>query len=269
MQKYLLIIGLIVISVFFLSNAGGVPQGVTGSPTESSHNSCGTCHDPQGNFNIDASLKILNKDNQTVINYTPGETYTVNLQLNATNSPKSYGFQLTVIDENSKLDQGTWIKFGEKVKQVNMTILQKQRRYLSHSSPKTDGFFTAEWKAPDLDNGHIVFYYAGLAVNLNGNNSGDNHITGNFKLQSKISSVDDNHLTKKSMISPNPAGNLINIHSEQISFIEVIDASGRTKENFNVESSTLDISCLLSGYYICRMKDNNGQVLSTQKLIKL
>jgi hypothetical protein len=268
MQRLFIYFGLISVSVLFLSNAGGVPQGVTGSITEASHNSCGTCHS-QGNFDVTIDFKVLDKDKQQVTTYTPGETYTINLKVNANNNPKSYGFQLTAIEENTKEDAGVWDRYGEKVKPVNLTILQKQRRYLNQSDHKTDGFFTAEWKAPGTDKGNIVFYYAGLAVNLNGNTSGDKHTKGQFKLNSKTSSIDDKPIDTKMLLYPNPAGNQLQVPSDLITQIDFIDPSCLLKVHLSVENGIVNISSLPSGLYICQMKDQQAQVISTQQLIKL
>lgn len=267
LKYYLTIVGFLIVVAAFLSSAGGVPQGVTSAPTEASHNSCGTCH-LNGNFDVKADLKVLNKDNQSVTSYIPGEIYTVNLELSSTNNPRSYGFQLTVLEDDTNSDQGSWQKFGEKVKQINLTILQKQRRYICQSSPKSDGLFTAEWKAPDTNKGNITFYYAGLAINLNGNTSGDKHITGQYKLKGTTTAVSD--FTEKSVtFYPNPAINQIVVDDSFVSCIDISDISG--KQNFSIQAhgSYVDISFLSSGLYICKFKDKHGNVISTQKLIKL
>ncbi|MBK9564610.1 MAG: hypothetical protein IPO37_05340 [Saprospiraceae bacterium] len=269
MRHILLYFGLITVSVLFLSNAGGVPQGVTGSITEASHNSCGTCHTSQTDVDVAIDFKILNKDNQQVTKYISGETYSIALQVNANNNPKSYGFQLTAIEEDTKDDAGTWDRYGDKVKPVILTIFQKQRRYLNQSAPKIDGLFTAEWKAPETDKGNIVFYYAGIAVNLNGNTSGDKHTKGQFKLKSNTSSIDDKTLDKKILLYPNPAGNHIRLQSDLITQIDFIDPSCHLTVHLSVEDGIVDISSLPVGLYICLLKDHHGQALFTQQLIKL
>ncbi len=253
-----------------MSNSSGVPQGVTGSPAEASHNSCGTCHDSPSNYVPSVSLQILNQNQNVVTTYKPGESYTLRVQVSATNNPKSFGFQLSTLDLATNTDQGAWSQFGDRVKQLNLTIQQKERKYIVQSSPKENGLFTATWKAPASDKGAISFYYAGLAVNLNGSNSGDTHVTGQLTLQSQsTSSSDDLDSNNKICIFPNPTRDVINLNSEDILSVKILDIIGRNVSINMVENGKIDISHLNPGMYYLTIKDNIGFLKGKHTIIKL
>lgn len=257
------------IVVIFISNSSGVPQGVTGSPAEAEHNSCGTCHNSPGNYVPSINLQILNQNQNVVTSYKPGENYILKVQVNATNNPKSFGFQLSTLDMATNTDQGSWTQFGEKVKQLNLVIQQKQRKYLVQSSPKSDGLFTATWKSPNTDKGPINFYFAGLAVNLNGSESGDTHVTGKFTLQSQNTSpIEDILAENKIKLFPNPARDIVNINSEDIRTIKISDVTGRSISQNSIVNSKVNISHLSPGMYFFTLEDTYGKFQSIHTIIK-
>ena len=165
------------------ANRTGVPQAVTGAPGESGF-SCNACHNG-GNFNTNIGLKIMETDSNVVSQYTPGEEYILEIDVNGQNNPKSFGFQLVALDSMQN-DMSQWKLTGDQVRQINLL----NRRYLVQSSAKASGKFYVNWTAPSDYNGHVEFYYSGLAVNLNGNTSGDSHATGKRSFPSDaISSI--------------------------------------------------------------------------------
>ncbi len=252
-----------------MSNSGGVPQAVTKAPGEANHNSCATCHDVKGNFEPSISLDVMKSDSTLVNTYNPGETYIVRVRVSATNSPKAYGFQMSSLDSLTNNDMGVWSGFGEKVKQQTLFVQQKQRKYIVQSTPKTDGIFTANWKAPISDIGKVKFYFAGLAINLNGNTNGDNNVFGQLTINSpSTSSYNDTEWASNIMVYPNPAQNYVTISDVSVTSVTLIDLSGSYTYDMHIFEKTLDISNLANGLYVAILKDKSGNILKVQKVIK-
>lgn len=269
-KKQVLVTGILTAGMWFLmSNATGVPQAVTKAPGEANHNSCATCHDVKGNFEPSIALDVMKSDSTIVNTYNPGETYIVRIRVSATNNPKAYGFQMSSLDSLTNSDMGVWSGFGEKVKQQTLFVLQKQRKYLVQSAPKTNGIFTANWKAPASDVGKIKFYFAGLAINQNGGTNGDNNVFGQHTLNSPAtSSALEADLSDDIIIYPNPAQNLIYISNRSVASVSMTGLSGTSLYLLNDGEKTLDISHLANGLYFIVLKDKSGKIIKTQKLFK-
>ncbi|MBK8348604.1 MAG: T9SS type A sorting domain-containing protein [Saprospiraceae bacterium] len=254
---------------FLLANAGGVPQAVTKAPGEASHNSCATCHTPAGNYVPAVALDIMNKDSVKVNTYTPGETYIVRLRVSATNSPKAFGFQMACLDSLTNSDLGVWSAFGDKVKQQQLTVQQKPRKYLVQSAAKTNGIFTANWKAPSSDMGKVKFYFTGLAINQNGNTNGDNNVFSQLTLKGpSTTSLEELEWTTDVYLYPNPCQDFITLTNESVSLVTLIGLSGSFSYKINPQDKNLNTSTLTKGLYIAVLKDNSGNILKVQKVIK-
>lgn len=270
-KKQVGVTGILLAGMWFLmSNANGVPQAVTKAPGEANHNSCATCHDVKGNFEPSIALDVMKSDSTLVNFYNPGETYIVRVRVSATNNPKAYGFQMSSLDSLTNSDMGVWSGFGEKVKQQTLVIQQKLRKYIVQSSPKTNGIFTANWKAPATDVGKVKFYFTGLAINQNGNTNGDNNIFGQLTLNSpSTSSYNDPENANDIDLYPNPAQDFITISDESVSSVTMIGLSGSFAYNIHGVNKTLDISNLANGLYVAILKDTKGNILLVRKFIKL
>ena len=252
-----------------LANATGVPQAVTKAPGEASNNSCATCHTPAGSFNTTIALEVLNSNNIPVQSYNLGETYTVKVLVSGTNNPKAYGFQMSCQDSLTNTDLGIWSEFGERVKQQNLSVLGKQRKYLVQSAAKTDGIFTAKWKAPNTNMGKIKFYFSGLAINLNGNTNGDNNAFGQKTLNApEVSSanyVNNNDI----LIYPNPAHDFIQIQAGDLHTVRFVSLIGETIIFTPSQTKEINIQTLTSGVYLVECYDNKGQKLKASRFVKL
>jgi Secretion system C-terminal sorting domain len=93
-----------------------------------------------------------------------------------------------------------------------------------------------------------------------------------FKINGTIStlSTNDNILSDKFKVYPNPANNLINLDSEiEINSIEIIDIFGRIikEKSINSKSINLDISDLSAGNYLLKINSLNGVL--TKKISKI
>jgi hypothetical protein len=254
--------------LLLIANAGGVPQAVTKAPGEANHNSCATCHTPAGNFNPTISLDVLKSDSTKVTKYTPGETYIMKLTVKGINAPKAYGFQMVSLDSLTNNDQGNWSQLGERVKLQNLTVQGKARKYLVQSGAKTNGIFTANWKAPATNIGKVKFYFTGLAVNGTGNTNGDSNVFGQLTLNpegtSNIDQISENNL----MVYPNPATELIHINEAEVDFIKVSALTGQ-QYTFPVIDNASNISILPSGMYVVQPIKNNNKPGQSFKIVKL
>lgn len=254
----LLAVTIVLAALILVSNAGGVPQAVTKAPGEANHNSCATCHTPAGNYVPSVKLDVMTTDSTVVTSYEPGQTYIVRLKVSGTNSPKSYGFQMTCLDSLTNADQGLWSQLGPSVKQQNLTVLQKPRKYLVQSSPRANGTFTARWTAPATDLGKIKFYYTGLAVNLNGNTNGDNNITGQLTLKSPGTTASEDFLNTSVVLYPNPVSDILNISGGYTGSLVAYGASSGIKYTLLAEGGKADVRHLPAGMYtVVPVKDIN------------
>lgn len=252
-----------------MANAGGVPQAVTKAPGESNNNSCATCHTPAGSFNASIGLQVLNSDNLPVLSYNPGEVYTVKVQVSGTNNPKAYGFQLSCQDSLTTNDLGIWSEFGERVKQQNLTVQGKQRKYLVQSAAKMDGIFTAKWKAPNTNVGKVKFYFSGLAVNLNGNTNGDNNAFGQLALNAPTTSSTQTTEDNEMAIYPNPAHEIIHIHTEGVQTVRFVSFTGHATTFDINQNREINIQSLPNGVYIVQCFGQQGQKLKSSRIVKL
>jgi hypothetical protein len=213
-------------------------------------------------------MVALNAQQDTVSSYIPNETYTLNVQVSATNNPKAFGFQMVALDSLTNTDMGNWGTLGERVRKQNLTVGGKQRVYLVQSSPKTNGAFTMQWKAPSTDKGKIKFYMAGLAINQNGNTSGDNNKVGSFTLDSPMTSATKDDALNNISVYPNPAIDFIHFNHDRVASVEIISSQGQSVQNIAVSGSCADISSLSHGFYWMILRDNKQNVLATSSFIK-
>ena len=249
-----------------LSNAGGVPQAVTLAPGESGR-TCNECHTSAGNFVPQIALEVFDANGQLVTSYIPGNQYDIKVKVSGTNNPKAYGFQMTSLADNGNTDMGVWSSLGQRVKQITLI----GRKYLVQSSPKVDGVFSTKWTAPAEDKGNISFYFAGLAVNLNGSNAGDNHVTGKLTLASGGGTSSTQNLTENAtFLYPNPAKDVLTLTSDKnIHNLTFYNTSGQKVAQIRNESGRIDVSALPQGVYFVNSMSEDGNIVSTQRIIKL
>ncbi|MEZ4909663.1 MAG: choice-of-anchor V domain-containing protein [Saprospiraceae bacterium] len=257
MKTYYFLGFLMVVGLVFVSSQNGVPQPVAGAPGDASA-SCKFCHSSAGNYTTSVMLTLLNKDSLEVNQYIPGESYKVKLNVSGTNSPKSYGFQMVGLTSGTNLDVGTWSNLGSKVRTQTITVSGKKRNYLVQSAPNTVGLFEAVWKAPDTDQGDIVFYFAGLSVNLNGRDSGDNHANGTKTFMSSLSDSEDDISENKINLWPNPVVEELNISEKLPSIYTVFNDCGQNLMSGHLLNQKINVSHLNRGNYYLILTNANG-----------
>lgn len=262
-MHFIYISGWIVGVILLLSNASGVPQVVTGAPGESGF-SCNACHSG-GNYNTQIQAMLL-KDGNPVSTYIPGETYQLRVSVSGMNDPRSFGFQLVCLKGSDNSDLGIWSQLGDRVRTRTMI----NRVYLQQSNPKADGVFTANWKAPSDDVGPVNFYYSGLAVNLNGNTTGDQHAVSSFSIAAANTSSTDNTGTQKGRLRiwPLPAHDVLNVEAEDSEKLLISDLNGRVIMHLYDIKNGINISGLPAGVYIINAKNKSGLNVGTAKFVK-
>lgn len=251
--------------VLLLSNATGVPQAVTGAPGESGL-SCNACHSG-GNFNTSVQTQLI-KDGVPVNAYQPGESYQLRVVVSGDNNPKAYGFQLVALRADNNADVGVWSNLGERVRTRNLL----NRVYLQQSSPKTDGIFTAQWRAPMTDVGPVRFYFSGLAVNSNGNISGDQHDMQSLTLTSpgttSTEEISTEYPSLKLLYNPHTAEIFIQCTDmDALQDIRLYDASGTLTVYDKISGNAVDVSRLSSGMYIAVLSTRQGRQIRQKVLI--
>jgi len=152
-----------------VSFSGGPPAQKTGAPTEGN---CTNCH--SGSLNPTGATTSINIVGG-LTEYQLNQTYTINVQIDATNPTNRFGFQLTALN-SSNVAAGTFT-ITDAVNTSDNAFSGKS--YIQHtfsgSSPSSTNqrIWTFNWKAPATDVGIVTFYASIMAANDNGGTSGD------------------------------------------------------------------------------------------------
>ena len=159
-----IILGYIVLS----SRSGGVGNilsiDATGSPVAT--HVCGSCHGDNNNFSSTVSMQILD-GGTPVTSYTPGQTYTMTLQVSGT--APHYGGQAVAL----KLDNTAAGSLGVPSSPNTQVTVLNNIDYLEHNSRSSTGTFTTTWTAPLTGSGNVNIHYIGNAVNGSGTGGDD------------------------------------------------------------------------------------------------
>lgn len=137
---------------------------------------CNRCHGGNA-LNTGGAVELL--DAPTA--YIPGHTYTLRVRVSssqtATNSGRTWGFEVTAIRKSdgtgggtfaAVVTEGTAIRAGSGSYASRSYALQDSKDYVGAAGPVE---WKVSWTAPPSNAGAITFYFTGLA----GDGSGDNH----------------------------------------------------------------------------------------------
>jgi hypothetical protein len=250
MNKSVVILFSVFVSLIFLSNKGGRNQATTGAPFENSAPACANCHSG-GSYDPKIDVVLKDASNTEVSSYVADQEYTIEMKISSTGNPVNYGFQAVIVDKDA-MQAGSFTTLGDKVRKLTLA----NRTYLTQVSPRADGIFTAKWKAPASDTS--IVYIAGLATNNNSGTGGDKSKFTSIKLnKSGLSATSEPNLKSVSLLQSN-------IVSNELNFIKEVDRFSLYDMNGNVilkNENDKNISQIPAGIYIVNYK-NNGKDFS-------
>lgn len=264
-KQYITLVLVVFTAYTFISSSGGVPQAVTIAPGESGKN-CSACHSG-GNFNAQVDLTVKDAGGNIVTSYMPDQIYALEVKVSGNSNVKSYGFQMVALTDTGNKDMGIWSNLGQRVRSINLL----QRKYMVQSSPKADGVFTMNWKAPAVNEGNISFYFSGLAVDLSGGTSGDQPVSNKKTLSPVGTSSVENTGIVDFTIYPNPATDRLYVKtSSTITTWSVYPINGQSSV-ITVSDVSLGISIdqLAPGTYLLEGKSTLPYVTKRMMFVKM
>lgn len=172
-RPYLLLLSFVIfIGLGSTLNRSQPPLGRTGAPSEAT---CASgCHGTSVN-NGPGSISL-----NTPAQYTPGQTYSLTLQL-TDNTKSRFGFEMTALNSSNSA-AGTFSVSSGNATTRSANIGGGTRRYVHHSNAGTNGSWGINWTAPNSNVGNVTFYVCGNATNANNGTSGDNVYAQTFTL---------------------------------------------------------------------------------------
>ena len=229
----------------------------TGSPLSSDF--CKACHSG-GNFGTEVSILLLS-ENDTITEYVPATTYTLQVSIAATGA-EGFGFQAVGLDNNN-MGAGT---YGTPASGTQITAVAGVN-YFEHSMRSSVPTFEIEWTAPDAGSGDVTFFTAGNAVNANFQPSGDLPDTAKLVLTEAVSAGLHDQAAEliALQVSPNPSASFILARwSPQVSAtkIEISDLTGKSYYSTSLQnqssSSEIAVHNLPAGIYFARLLTDQG-----------
>ncbi|NNE26409.1 MAG: T9SS type A sorting domain-containing protein [Saprospiraceae bacterium] len=252
--------------ILFTSNRigrGKAAGPATTAPGESGQY-CGSfgCHF-SGNFDPELQLSLINEEGISVDEYTPGESYKVQLIIDHSGLPAGFGFQMVALKDEDNTAINNFSNLPPGTHEINLF----NRQYVEHSQRLLNDTIILDWSAPESGTGDVGFYAAGNAVNGNNTSSGDGADTTQLHIPEKMtSSLNAFDWANQVNVYPNPANELIHI-SGRMDFIniEILDFNGQGI--FQSNNSEISLSNISSGIYLIRINYPDGVVV--KKLIKV
>lgn len=144
-----------------------------GSPLTSGL-TCANCHTGGSFGTVTSAIQILDNGNP-VTEYTPGQTYTLQVTVsNSAGSPSRYGSQTVALLSNNT-QAGSLSSVTSGGTQIStITHSGTVAQYLEQGpGSNTTGVFSSSWTAPTSGSGSVTFYSMGIAAN-GSSNSNDN-----------------------------------------------------------------------------------------------
>jgi hypothetical protein len=144
--------------------------GYTGSPGEET---CHSCHNSFARNSGPGSISL--HSNIPEAGFTPGETYTMQVVV-AQGTRSLFGFDTEALKADGSNSGTIIVTNSAKTQLRNVTVQGKSRRNITHQSnggaSSDSAVFEFNWTAPATGDA-TTFYFAGIAANKNGLESGD------------------------------------------------------------------------------------------------
>lgn len=145
------------------ASSGGAPTGRTGAPGESNCTSCHSANSGPGTVSIIAPAS-----------YTPGQTYTIQIQQTTTDMGAAiWGFETIALAGTTMAGSFTNTTAATRIRVASTKSYVTQTA--AGESPGTTGgkTWSFNWTAPATNVGNVTFYAAGLQGDNDGSDSGD------------------------------------------------------------------------------------------------
>lgn len=261
--------GLVAFGLLALSNSSGRAsfsgQGATTAPGDGTV--CSSCHNG-GNYGASVNVRLKDKvSGETVTEYTPNETYDVEVIVGTTTAPGGYGFQVIALKDTDNSSVSTWannVTPNTKFKTIG------SRQYFEQANVLPDSIMVSEWTAPAAGTGSVTFYAAGNAVNGTGTSANDQAVTNEFTFTESTTSTSS--LTKMGIrmnTFPNPTIDVLNLSLEMNASkeltINIYNMEGKRMETQNVVTQRgvnqfrFDVASYNSGLYFLEVADGTNQ----------
>jgi hypothetical protein len=225
-QRYLFLYSVLALVMIWILSTGNSPgamqvQGIdrTGSPFSPA--TCQTCHSANA-FSPSVDIQLL-ENGLPVTDYTPGDTYTLQVVINAAPQASRFGFQSVALTADANQQAGTFQNPPSGIAIRN----SQGRQYPEQSFKSLTDSFTLTWIAPVSGSGAVRFYAAGIAANNNNSSSGDGSANAVLEIAEGNASsiVTYNSLTPLKVV---PAvGGISLLSTEQSGMLRVFDMGGR------------------------------------------
>ena len=261
--------GLLAFGLLALSNSSGRAsfsgQGATTAPGDGTV--CSSCHNG-GNYGASVNVRLKDKvSGETVTEYTPNETYDVEVIVGTTTAPGGYGFQVIALKDTDNSSVSTW---ANNVTPNTKLTTTGSRQYFEQGAKLPDSIMVAEWTAPAAGTGSVTFYAAGNAVNGTGTSANDQAVTNEFTFTESTTSTSS--LTKMGIrmnTFPNPTIDVLNLSLEMNAskelIINIYNLEGKRMETQNVMTQSgdnqfrFDVASYNSGMYFLEVADGANQ----------
>jgi hypothetical protein len=266
--------------------SSAAPASSTGAPGEVDCTNSG-CHDTYSSNSGIGVITII--PDSSLTNYTPGQTYTITLEVSQSPLVR-FGFQMVALRDSDQTNVGAFSVIDGLRNQITPGYNNlSNRRYMTYTFNSTNclstpgqGIWSFKWTAPSTDVGPITFYAAGIAANNDGMDFGDYCYTASLKINpSPLQSIENYtpNLNNFSLnIFPNPVKDNVNINYTLTELskikIDLVDPQGKiveqllsSKQDKGEHKLSLPIAnCYKGGMYFLRF-ERNGKIANKKVFI--
>lgn len=162
------------------ASEGGAPTGRTGAPGETTCTSCHSQSSGAGQVSIIAPT-----------NYTPGQTYQIQVQNSTTDTSRTiWGFETIAVTSGNAMAGS----FANTTANTRMRVAST-KTYVTQTTAGTfpgqtgSAAWTFSWTAPATNVGNVTFYVAGLQGDNSGDEGGDRTVTSSVVVQPQATVV--------------------------------------------------------------------------------
>lgn len=277
-KSYLIYAFSLIFGIAFLnqviSNSGGAPSGRTGSPIDAGTCKTSGCHDSFDLNSGNGSITIFSDIPNGI--YTPGLTYTINVNLTEQGKNK-FGFETSAYSPTANANVGAVTIINATETKINPGA----NEYVTHTSmgnSATDSKdWSFDWTAPNPGAGAVIFHVAGIIADGTGSPANDHvYTTTDTVLQGPGVSIDPIQETFAAKVYPTLAEDFVMVEMDQLNRgvlkLRITDISGQQVFNMEQEvtsssfTNRIPVQSWASGVYLMTIS-HDGKV-GYEKFIK-